>query len=53
MKPDQNGGHLMAWGRAADLPPDIVSGLKSKSEGGTGNAQKFFDYCNREIKEYL
>ncbi|KAE8446079.1 hypothetical protein EG329_012587 [Mollisiaceae sp. DMI_Dod_QoI] len=52
VKPEQNGGHLMAWGRAADMPPDIVKGLKSKSEGGTGAAKKFFEYMNREIQEY-
>ncbi|TAQ91333.1 hypothetical protein B7494_g300 [Chlorociboria aeruginascens] len=53
VKPEQNGGHLMAWGRRADLPPDIANGLKSKAEGGTGAAQRFFEYCDREIKDYL
>ncbi|KUJ06683.1 putative short-chain dehydrogenase [Mollisia scopiformis] len=53
VKPEQNGGHLMAWGRKADMPPYISAGFKSKSEGGTGGVQKFFEYCNREIKDYL
>lgn len=49
----ENGGHLMAWGRPADMPPYIADGFKSKSEGGTGAAEKFFEYTNREIKQYL
>jgi retinol dehydrogenase-12 len=53
VKPEQNGGHLMAWGRPADMPPYIAEGFKSESEGGTGVAEKFFEYSNREIKEYL
>ena len=53
VKVDQNGGHLMAWGRAAELPDDIIKGMKSEAEGGTGAAKKFFEYCNREIKDFL
>jgi len=53
LKPEHNGGHTMAWGRIADLPDDIVKGMKSKSEGGTGAAQKFIEYCDREIKKFL
>lgn len=48
-----NGGHLMAWGRKAYLPKDIEDGLKSESEGGTGVAEKFFKYCDREVKTFL
>jgi retinol dehydrogenase 12 len=50
---EHNGRHTMAWGRHADLPTDLVKGLKGKSEGGTGAAQTFFDYCDREIKDFL
>jgi hypothetical protein len=53
VKAEQNGGHLMAWGRAADLPEDIIKGMKSEAEGGTGAAKKFFEYCDREIKDFL
>jgi len=49
----ENGRHLMAWGRKASLPKDIEDGLKSKSEGGTGAAEKFFEYCDREVKPFL
>lgn len=50
---EQNGGHLMAWGRKGYLPKDVTDALKSESEGGTGTAQKFFDYCDREVKAFL
>jgi hypothetical protein len=42
----------MAWGRIAQLPDDISKGLKSKAEGGSGAAQVFFDYCDREAKSF-
>lgn len=53
VKMEHNGGHTMAWGRLANLPDEVTKGLKSKSEGGTGVAQMFFDYCDREIKNFL
>ena len=48
-----NGGHLMAWGRIADTPDITLDGFKSVKEGGTGRAQLFFDYCDREIRPFL
>ncbi len=48
-----NGGHLMAWGRKAYLPKNVEEGLKSKQDGGTGAAEKFFQYCEKEIKTVL
>jgi len=53
VKLDHNGGHLMAWGRKTDLPDDIKKGLKSVADGGNAAAQKFFEYCDREIKTFL
>lgn len=47
-----NGGHVMAWGRLADLPDLTLRGLKSEAEGGTGRAQVFFEYCERETKAF-
>jgi retinol dehydrogenase-12 len=49
----ENGGHLMAWGRKAYLPKDAQNGLKSTAEGGSGAAGQFFEYCDREIKDFL
>lgn len=43
----------MAWGRIAELPKDIVKGMKSEAEGGTGAKDKFMKYCDREVKDFL
>ncbi|OBT44891.1 hypothetical protein VE00_04759 [Pseudogymnoascus sp. WSF 3629] len=53
IKAEHNGGHMMAWGRIAELPKDIIQGLKSKAEGGTGAKEKFMKYCDREVKDFL
>lgn len=47
-----NGGHLMAWGRLADLPDAILNGQKSEKEGGTGKQAKFVEYCDREVNKF-
>ncbi|KAJ5587536.1 uncharacterized protein N7459_003301 [Penicillium hispanicum] len=49
---ENNGGYVMAWGRVAHLPDDITNALKSKEMGGTGAAQVFLDYCERETKPF-
>ena len=43
----------MAWGRLADTPDDLIMGMKSKAESGSGAAAKFLEYCDREIKNFL
>jgi retinol dehydrogenase-12 len=42
----------MAWGRVAPLPDDIYKALKNEAEGGSGVAQTFWDYCDRETKSF-
>ncbi|KAJ9155706.1 short-chain dehydrogenase protein [Pleurostoma richardsiae] len=42
------------WGRLYKYPrKDIVAGFKPESEGGTGKAMKFWDWCEKQIQEYL
>ncbi|KFZ03052.1 hypothetical protein V502_11281 [Pseudogymnoascus sp. VKM F-4520 (FW-2644)] len=53
IKAEHNGGHMMAWGRIAELPKDIIQGMKTKAEGGTGAKEKFMKYCDREVKAFL
>ncbi|KFX89677.1 hypothetical protein V495_04427 [Pseudogymnoascus sp. VKM F-4514 (FW-929)] len=53
IKAEHNGGHMMAWGRIAELPKDIIQGTKSKAEGGTGAKATFMKYCDREVKDFL
>ena len=48
LKAENNGGYVLAWGRLAELPKHILDGLKSKIDGGTGEAKMFVDYCERE-----
>lgn len=48
-----NGGHLMAWGRLADMPKEVARGLTSQKSGGTGAARQFLDYCDVEVKDFL
>lgn len=49
----ENGGYFMAWGRKAYLPKESEDGLRSKAEGGTGLAEQFFEYCDRETNTFL
>jgi retinol dehydrogenase 12 len=52
LKAENNGGYVLAWGRIAELPRYITDGLKSKAEGGTGEAKMFVDYCERVTIEF-
>jgi len=42
----------MAWGRLAELPGDLAQALKNKAEGGTGVAELFFKFCDREVESF-
>ena len=43
---------IMPWGRFAEIPKDIETGMKSKDEGGSGLLEKFVEYCNRETTAF-
>ncbi|RFU31732.1 hypothetical protein B7463_g4599, partial [Scytalidium lignicola] len=47
------GDYLIPWGRVAVLKKEIAEGVKSKADGGTGLAEKFFDWCKLETQKYL
>ncbi|MCJ1438415.1 hypothetical protein MMC27_007803 [Xylographa pallens] len=47
-----NGGFIVPWGRLGPLPDHIRDAMKSKSKGGTGNAAKFWSWCERETLEF-
>lgn len=36
-----------------ELTNDVTDSWKSESNGGTGAAKKFLEYCDRETKDYL
>lgn len=52
LKAEDNGGYIMAWGRKADLPKYILKGPKIESEGGSGEANTFVEYCERETSDF-
>ena len=47
-----NGAFVIPWGRLGEVPPHIAKGMKSTTEGGTGLAEKFWDWCERETKPF-
>lgn len=49
----KNGAHILPWGRVGLNRPDIEQGLKRRSEGGLGTAEKFWDWCERESRTFV
>jgi retinol dehydrogenase-12 len=47
-----NGAFVIPWGRLGEVPPHIAKGMKSTTEGGTGLAEKFWEWCERETKPF-
>jgi retinol dehydrogenase-12 len=46
--------HLVVpWGRFMNIRKDLVSASKTKAEGGTGLAEKFWQWNDEQIKSYL
>lgn len=48
-----NGGFIIPWGRFGDIPDHIEKGLRPRAEGGSGKADKFWSWCERETESYL
>ncbi|KAI1442349.1 short-chain dehydrogenase [Annulohypoxylon stygium] len=49
---ERSGDWVVPWGRFADIRKDILQGSKPLSEGGTGIAQKFWDWNEEQVKPY-
>ncbi|KAH8820116.1 hypothetical protein F5884DRAFT_839877 [Xylogone sp. PMI_703] len=49
---EKNGAWISPWGRFTPLRPDLVKGALPESEGGTGIAQKWWDWCEEQVKQY-
>ncbi|KAF2436354.1 NAD(P)-binding protein [Tothia fuscella] len=43
-----NGAFVAPWGRFYDVRKDVTAALKNGSEGGTGQAEKFWQWCEKE-----
>ena len=52
VKAEHNGGFIVPWGRFGQVPSQVEEGLKSKEEGGTGLAQKFWTWCEEELEQF-
>lgn len=50
---EDSGRYVIPWGRwHPKLRQDILDGLKSAEEGGTGRAQEFWEWCEMETKAW-
>ncbi|KAE9369865.1 NAD(P)-binding protein [Stipitochalara longipes BDJ] len=41
------------WSKFAPIRPDLSQATKSEDEGGNGNAQKFWEWNEEQVKDYL
>jgi len=48
-----NGAYVWPFGRMAVLKPDLLAAMKSKEDGGTGEAKRLWEWCEKECKKYL
>ena len=48
-----NGTYIWPFGRMAVLKPDLLAAMKSKEEGGTGEAKRLWEWCEKECQKYL
>jgi hypothetical protein len=44
---------VIPWGRFASLRPDLPKATKLEEDGGNGNAQKFWEWNEEQVKDYL
>lgn len=48
-----NGSYIVPWGRIGRLRGDIELALKSNEEGGSGQAEEFWRWCERETSDFM
>ena len=54
LKAGDNGKYVIPWGRIHPSPRrDMVDAFRDVEEGGTGEAGKFREWCDRETAEFL
>lgn len=44
---------VIPWGRFALLRPDLPKATKPEEDGGNRNAQKFWEWNEEQVKDYL
>lgn len=46
-------GAVAPWGRVMAIRKDLVAASKSEAEGGTGNAEKWWDWNEEQVKMFV
>ncbi|KAM5346104.1 hypothetical protein ACJ41O_009109 [Fusarium nematophilum] len=49
---EDSGRYIMPWGRFGLVKDDLVAAMKSKAEGGTGGAERFWEFCDEATKPF-
>lgn len=47
-----NKRQVVPWGRSLPIRNDLALGSKPESEGGTGIAEQFWAWCEKEVSSY-
>ncbi|KFA66451.1 hypothetical protein S40285_08529 [Stachybotrys chlorohalonatus IBT 40285] len=50
---EKTGSWVVPWGRFESIRPDIQEAAKTKEEGGTGNAQAFWEWSEEQVKPFI
>ncbi|CAF9908737.1 MAG: hypothetical protein ALECFALPRED_004921 [Alectoria fallacina] len=51
--PKNTGAFIIPWGRFGSLRKDIAASTKSKSEGGTGVGEQFWEWSEKQVQPYV
>ncbi|KAI1474574.1 NAD(P)-binding protein [Daldinia eschscholtzii] len=52
LTPDKSGAYVYPWGRFGSLPAGVETSIKGESEGGTGAATKFVEWCRKQTEAF-
>lgn len=52
LTPEKSGAYVYPWGRFGSLPAGLESSMKQESEGGSGVAMRFVDWCHKQTEAF-
>ncbi|KAL1600516.1 short-chain alcohol dehydrogenase [Paraconiothyrium brasiliense] len=50
---EKSGTFIWPWGRLGSVRQDLVAATKSETDGGNGNAKKFWDWTEEQVAKYI
>ncbi|KAJ4360754.1 short-chain alcohol dehydrogenase [Didymosphaeria variabile] len=50
---EKSGTFIWPWGRFGTVRQDLVAATKSETDGGNGNAKKFWDWTEEQVEKYV